>query len=296
MATGTGHELAEQAHAVATAAADAAGVRIGDLHSLEHLEAASRLFDTVWGRVGDAGTIVVPELLRAMEHAGCQVTGAFVDGRLVGATAALVGLDDGRPFLHSHVTGTLAEVRGRGVGWALKQYQRAWCLARGLTTVRWTFDPLIRRNAVFNLVKLGARPIAYLDDVYGPMRDALNAGLPTDRVVADWALTSARTVQAAEGRTAEPRLEGIRRAGAVEILRDDDGEPATADARAPRLLARIPEDVEALRVTDPDRAARWAEALRASFGAALRAGYRVQGITRDGWYVLVEPSGVEELA
>ncbi len=286
----------EEARATAAAAAHAAGVRIGDVHTLEHLRAAADLFDAVWGRDPGAGPIVAPELLRAMEHAGCQVSAAFLGDAMVGATAALVGLVDGEVILHSHVTGIVADTQSRGVGWALKQYQRSWALERGITTVRWTFDPLIRRNAVFNLVKLGARPVAYLDDVYGPMRDARNAGLPTDRVVASWELTSARTTAASGGRPAEPRLEGVRRAGAAEVLREVDGEPVVGPVEGPRLLAGIPADIEAVRAADPARGARWAQALRASLGAAMRAGYRVQGITRDGWYVLGEPSGVEELA
>ncbi|MBW3619059.1 MAG: GNAT family N-acetyltransferase [Actinobacteria bacterium] len=288
--------LVAEAHAAAAAAAAASGVRIGDVHSHAHITAVSRLFDDVWGRDPDAGGIMAPELLHAMEHAGCQVTGAFDGDTLVGATAAILGMDEEQGlFLHSHITGIVAGSQLRGVGWALKQYQRAWCLARGIGTVRWTFDPLVRRNAVFNLVKLGARPIAWLDDAYGPMRDRRNAGLPTDRFLVRWDLAEARVARAAAGTFAEPRLEGLRRAGAVEVLRDEGGEPVRVEADAPRLLAQVPADIEALRAEAPERARRWADAVRDTVGAAMRGEHRLIGVTRDGWYVLTRDDEVEEL-
>lgn len=285
-----------EARAAAAAGAAASGVRIGDVHAHDHVVAISRLFDDVWGREPDAGGIMAAEVLHAMAHAGCQVTGAFDGDTLVGATAAILGLDEaGEVFLHSHITGIAAGSQRRGIGWALKQYQRAWCLERDIRTVRWTFDPLVRRNAVFNLVKLGARPLAWLDDAYGPMRDRRNAGLPTDRFLAGWDLTEARVSRAATGTFAEPRLEGLRRAGAVEVLRDEGGEPVRLDADGPRLLAQVPEDIEAIRAERPELARRWADAVRDTVGVAMRGDHRVTGVTRDGWYVLVRDDEVEEL-
>ena len=42
--------------------------------------------------------------------------------------------------------------------------------------MRWTYDPLVSRNARFNLVKLGAVGTEYAVDFYGPMRDGVNDG------------------------------------------------------------------------------------------------------------------------
>ncbi|GAA1896234.1 hypothetical protein [Actinomadura bangladeshensis] len=41
-------------------------------------------------------------------------------------------------------------------------------------SVIWTFDPPVRRNAHFNLAKLGARAEAYLENHYGQLPDAIN--------------------------------------------------------------------------------------------------------------------------
>lgn len=288
----------EQALAVAARTADDAGVRVVDLHHHADMPDVSRLFDVVWGRAGGAGAIMASEALTALAHAGAQVSGAYRDGELVGATAAFLGLaDDGEVYLHSHVTGVLPGADGRGVGRALKWHQRAWCLERGIGRVRWTFDPLIRRNAVFNLVHLGARVVAWQDDLYGRMQDERNVGAPTDRLLVDWDLAAPRVLAAAQGRAAEPDIGALRRSGANPILQvAGDGTPHLTPTDAARQLVQVPADVESLRRSDPDLAVAWAAALRATLGHALGRGLRVGGFSRDGWYVLAADRAVDELA
>lgn len=289
---------ADDAADAAARAGREAGVEIRELAGIDQMRAAAALFDEVWGRHREAGQLLAPEMLVAMSHAGCQVSGGFRGDRLVAATAAIVGLDDDRrPILHSHVTGVHADDAGAGIGRAMKLHQRAWALARGLEVVRWTFDPLIRRNAVFNLIKLGARVVAYEPDRYGRMRDERNAGLPTDRLVAEWRLTERRVQLAAEGRAAEPDVMRLKGAGAeVRLAIGDDGRPEPHATDADHLLVAVPDDVETLRSADPGLAEAWAEAVREALGGALAGGYQVSGFARDGWYVLVRDRRVEELA
>jgi predicted GNAT superfamily acetyltransferase len=132
------------------------------------------------------------------EETGGQVLGAFDGERLVGYTLALVGFRDGTLFLHSHMTGVLAEYRDRGVGRALKLFQREDALGRGIRLIVWTFDPLEIRNAHFNLNRLGAIARKYLPNLYGLTTSPLHLGLPTDRLLAEWQLDSARVVAAVE--------------------------------------------------------------------------------------------------
>lgn len=291
--------------ATAHAAATAAGVDMRELRSADDLAAAADLLDAVWGRAPASGHVLGAELLRALQHAGNQVSGAFLGEALVGATVAFLGRDAHGIHLHSHVTGVAGAARERGIGGALKQHQRAWALARGIDEVRWTFDPLVRRNAVFNLTKLGARAVAYLEDHYGAMVDARNAGLPTDRLLVSWRLTERRVVLAAAGRPAAPRVAALRAAGATVILEDSGGEPRTGPAAGPTLLAQVPPDIEQMRTSDRARAQRWAAAVRDSLGASLRGtdahqdpgatSYHITGCTADGWYAL-SAGGVAELA
>ncbi|WP_244409928.1 GNAT family N-acetyltransferase [Streptomyces albofaciens] len=161
------------------------GTTVRELHRMEDFEAVSLLYAGIWGSEPGSSPISA-EVMRALSHAGNYVAGAYEGGRLVGASVAFLG-DPIGTGLHSHITGA---VMGRGVGLALKSHQRQWALARRLTRITWTYDPLIRRNAYFNLVKLGARPEEYLTSFYGAMDDAINGGDESDRVLAAWDLTA----------------------------------------------------------------------------------------------------------
>ena len=198
------------AEEAARRAAGAAGVSIRELASIEDLEAAVALFDEIWHP--EPGTQPISaELMRALSKAGNYVAGAYEGDRLVGASVAFLGAPPGQ-VLHSHVTGTAI---GRGIGFALKLHQRAWALTRGLERITWTYDPLVLRNAHFNLAKLGARPEEYLPSFYGAMDDAINAGDESDRVLAVWRLTQPHVLAAARREPYAPAGPGGRTATAT---------------------------------------------------------------------------------
>src|SRR4029453_7402172 len=96
----------------------------------------------------------------------------------------------------------LGSGRGRNLGYAIKVHQRAWAIERGLETITWTFDPPIRRNAWFNLAKLGALPTEYLVDFYGPIGDLLNGSDESDRLYLTWRLGAPLAAAACEGEPA----------------------------------------------------------------------------------------------
>lgn len=273
------------AREAASRAQAAAGVAVREVSRTDDLAAVTSLFAGVWEtpvREFQLGT----EVLRALSHAGNYVAAAYDEsGRMVGASLAFLGMHGGLIDLHSHITAVVPEARG-GTGFALKQHQRAWSLARGVERVRWTFDPLVRRNAYFNLTKLGAEVVDYQPDFYGAMGDAVNKGDHSDRCVAQWDLTSERSARAAAGHALEPDLQGLRTEGGVEVLSDDMGSPKIRKGAGPILLCWVPEDVVALRRSDPTAAGAWRLALRDTLGRALDSGYRATGMTRSGWFVL----------
>jgi predicted GNAT superfamily acetyltransferase len=209
------------------------------------------------------------ELMAGFAHAGGYVAGAYRHGVMAGASA---GFRASGGALHSHVTGTTP---GRGVGYALKLHQRAWCLARGLDRVTWTFDPLVRRNAWFNLVKLGARPEEYLESFYGAMADEINEGDESDRLLAVWRLT-ARPEEPPRG-PYEPAL-GVA-----------DERPVRGRAGGPAVLVATPRDIETLRRADPGAGKAWRLAMREVLGGLMGRGARVTGFTREGEYVVTSP-------
>ena len=270
----------------ADTAAHTAGVRIRILTDLAELHDVGRLFDRIW-QSDPADPPVTRDLLRAMSKAGNYVAGAFDATGMVGACIAFFGPPERRE-MHSHIAGVSTAARGRHVGWAIKLHQRAWALTHGVTSVSWTYDPLVRRNAYFNLVKLGGAPVQYLPDFYGTMGDAINGDDDTDRLLLRWELTAPHVDRAARG-LAGPRWDAaaLRATGAVTALgRTAGGEPISGTTAGSTLLVAVPPDIESLRRTDPACARRWRVAVREVLGPLLDGGARVRGFDRAGWYVV----------
>lgn len=277
-ATRLSPELTASAAATALAAADRGGVEIRLLDSVAEFDAASTLVGRVWS---DDDPKAPAALLRALSHAGNFVAGAFAEGELVGVSIAFFGREGDDLHVHSHITGVDPRLQNRSLGFALKQFQRSWALEHGASSVRWTADPLVRRNLYFNLCKLGATVVDYHPDFYGPLLDGVNGAGESDRVVLHWELGSRRAIEAAAGPPVEPA-----RRGAVIVEPGADGFPLATPSDAETLLVWIPDDIVSLRTSDPGQADAWREAVRAALGAALADGYRGEAITRDGWLLL----------
>lgn len=169
---------------------------------------------------------------------GGQVLGAFDGERLVGYTLALVGFRDGAVFLHSHMTGVHQDYRDRGVGRSLKLFQREEALGRGIRLIVWTFDPLETRNAHFNLNRLGAIARKYLPNLYGLTTSPLHLGLPTDRLLAEWRLDSARVLAAVED-LAQERKEAPAR---IELPAELEAWKKSNMGEVAKVQARIREE------------------------------------------------------
>jgi predicted GNAT superfamily acetyltransferase len=282
-------EVVAAAERDAEVAAGRGRVSVRALHAREELAEARGIWDAVWPSVPGA-TEITGNLLRAIEHAGGYVGGAYDGDAMIGACLALVGRTRGEhgwhTHLHSHVTATLPGLGDRGVGTALKLHQRAWALRHDVDRIVWTFDPLVRRNARLNLVKLGGVGVEYLVDFYGEMDDALNRGEPSDRLLLQWDLASPRVVDALSG-TAQPvsRDEWVA-LGATDALISVTGTPRELPVDSPVVLVAVPDDVVELRHRDPELASRWRLALRHVLEPVVGGGGRVVSLTSDGHYVV----------
>ncbi|HXC79458.1 MAG TPA: hypothetical protein VNU19_20675 [Candidatus Acidoferrum sp.] len=264
-----------------------AGASIEQLHGLEELRELEALLAAIWERPGEPPINV--DMLRALSHSGNYVAGARVDGCLVGGLVGWLGSRTAHELhLHSHILGVVAGSQVGGVGFQLKQDQRRWCLERGVKKAEWTTDPLVRRNAYFNLTKLGARASDYLVNFYGVMTDGLNAGEESDRLLITWELDSAAARSAAAGHADEPDVESLIREGAaVALAVGPMGEPvAGAASNARVLICQVPADIVTIRHESSTIAHSWRLALRRVLAGALEAGYEVTAATRNGWYVL----------
>ncbi|NYD31198.1 GNAT family N-acetyltransferase [Nocardioides kongjuensis] len=270
--------LRHDAVAEAAAAAADAGVELRELRDLVDLEQVAQLYIDIWK--GTPGTAPVSvEMLRALSAAESYVVGAYDGPALLGACVAFAGPPESR-LLHSHIAGVAAAAQQRGVGYAIKLHQRAWALHHGMETIAWTFDPLIRRNAHFNLTKLGARPVRYHVNFYGALDDGINREDATDRLYLHWELTVPRT---AAGE--------FRDAAAVLVSGPDDRPRTTLAPQAARITVGLPGDVERLRDADPEAGRQWRLAVRALLCAELEAGARIVGFDQARGYLLERASG-----
>ncbi|MGW2330868.1 chorismate synthase [Streptomyces sp. NPDC001700] len=270
------------AGALASAAAHTAGVGVRTVDDVAGIQAVADFLADVW-QLPHTNPPYPSEVLHSLVHAGGAVHAAYGTGeRLAGAAVAVFGPPADRSAYSFVAAATASD---RGVGFAIKQAQRVWALERGARTMRWTFDPLVGRNARFNLVKLGAVGSEYLVDLYGPMNDGVNDGDESDRLTAAWDLDpgTAHTTDEAEADEARARATAVRPA-------PDGGPLAVRDDR--RLWCRVPEDIVALRAADPALALRWRHAVREVFTDAYAEGLRATSMSRDGWYLLT-PSPAE---
>jgi predicted GNAT superfamily acetyltransferase len=261
-------------------AAERAQVRIAEPCDEADARLVSEAGTAVWGPRGT----LAPNELQALVHAGSPVhlaTDLRTSGNpVVGFALGFLGWT---PFLHvhSHQVGVIEGERRRGIGYALKLAQRVTCLAQGLTDMRWTFDPLVRRNTYFNVEVLGARAASFHPEFYGAMTDSINTGDVSDRLEAVWTLTDplpSRAARAADLGTDD---------GREPLLLVRDGWPRpTGTAPRPGALLPVPEDYERLRRDEPDRARAWRSACRELLQTAYGTGLRVGRVTPSG-YALV---------
>lgn len=261
----------ETAAADARRAAGDAGVRIVGLQTSDDVRRVRPVIDAVWG----ASEMPPPNLLRAVAHAGAVMLAAEPPGAATGEAISgfafgFLGWRGGL-HLHSHLVAVRPGLRSRGIGYALKLAQRSVCLEEGVTECRWTFDPLMLRNARFNFLRFGVRAIGFLPDCYGRMGDAINGDDASDRFEVSWRLDSHLRPRAAE-------------ADAPLITVGADGYPQRTSAPVgPGAGVVIPPGYPQLRAAADPRAAAWRSVTRQAFLDCFAAGLVVTAIGAGGY-------------
>jgi len=230
-------------------------LQVRNLKTFQDQDSARKIFDKTWAM--EVGTEITPNLLQAMVHSGSYLSGAFIGNKIAGAAFAFPATNNGL-HLHSHMTAVLEEYRDQGVGYALKIDQWNWAKKHEYSHLSWTFDPLVRRNAILNIVKLGVDISAYYPNFYGAMPDALNAGDESDRLMVLWST-------------------GINEPKARELITY----PKPNDT-----LIEIPEDIVAIRSKDQSRSMNWRRQVRDQFLAAFEKNGKVIGFSTNSEYVV----------
>jgi len=244
---------------------------IRELHDPDDVVAVEDLQLAAWGR--NEREVVPRGILIAIRLQGGLLAGSFEDDVMTGF---VLGFPTADPTVqHSHMLAVHPAHRRSGAALALKAYQREWCLARGVTRVQWTFDPLRGLNANFNLRKLGATISRYHANLYGEM-SGINAGVASDRALADWNLTSDRVAGALSGSLAEPDW------ASAEAINATGPDAWRSDLTASRLRFCIPDDFGALLQSDLERARTWRQHGREVLTHYFERGYSVTGFGRQG--------------
>jgi predicted GNAT superfamily acetyltransferase len=235
-------------------------IEVRRLTTLAEFSEALKIQRSVWGY--EDSELLPRTAFVVASKIGGRVWGAYEGGDMVGFCLAVPGIKpDGRVYLHSHMLGVLAAHRDSGAGRLLKLEQRSDSLARGIELIEWTFDPLEIKNAYFNIERLGVIVRRYVENQYGATSSPLHGGLPTDRCVAEWWITS----------------------GVVQ---------------APQLVRKIeeriavPTTIDQIRREDPVRAREIQSVNAARFQACFEKGLAVIGFERGeakGVYLLGEP-------
>jgi len=273
--------VARQARRELQEAATRSGVRIIEPRSERDIRRIAEVGERVWG----PGGTLAPNEFRALIHAGAPVHAAIdeqqVGEPVIGFSLGFLGWSP-TVHVHSHQAGVLAAHRRRGVGFALKLAQRHTSLQCGITDMRWTFDPLIRRNTAFNLHALGAQATSFYPDFYGQMGDAINGEDASDRLEAVWDLR--RPLPVRDRVSPSPSATSAVAVGTPVMLSEHEGWPQlTAGAPSPGALMVVPGDYETLRRQDPRRSAAWRAASREVLGRVYGAGLRIGAVEATGY-------------
>jgi predicted GNAT superfamily acetyltransferase len=247
-------------------------VSVRDVRGADELRACQDLQRKAWGITED-GYVVPVATMASVQKVGGLVLGAFDESNqmLVGFAFGFLGRLNDRLVLWSQLTGVHPAHQSSGVGRQLKLEQRKRANQMGLAAVAWAFDPLQASNAAFNLGVLGAIARTYELDMYGSRTDALNVGMATDRLIAEWETTGnvgGRTNAAPDAAELIETANGATRAKEI---------PAGVES----LTIEVPARISDLKARGTTAAVEWQQAVRQAFQLAFAAGYRAVGFSRE---------------
>ena len=237
-------------------------ITVREVETIEEMRGCIELQRTVFA-APDMEISPVRHLIVA-RYAGGFTLGAFLGERLVGFVLSLpmyLKNSDERAF-YSHMTAVHTSLQSLGIGAKLKWAQRERALAEGANYIKWTYQPVLARNAFFNLERLGVEIKTYMPNFYGTDAEAsaeqksAQEGVDSDRLFADWHLLSPKTVALSRGEKFEETGEAVK-------------------------TIEIPPDWNSLVVSDTKKAILEQARVRHEFQTAFAEGLIVKGFERS---------------
>ena len=262
-------------------------IHIRPLRSNEDCQRAAEFQREIWGK--DYEDIVPGTLLHIVDYVGGLAAGAFDEsGDLVGFVFGMNGIRDGELVHWSHMLGVRESARNSGLGRMLKEYQRTTLANIGVRRIFWSFDPLMSKNAYFNLNRLGAEVVEYVPDMYGKTGSPLHFGLATDRLIVCLPTTPRERAASVSMNGVGPVLTAFPRLNDITVSVGD---------RSPEMaLIEIPDNILDVLARSATAAHTWRLAVRDHFQWALTHGYSVHGVHRDpetgrSFYIVTRAAG-----
>ncbi len=212
---------------------------------------------------------------------GGLMLGAYEKETMIGFLYSFPGFKDGNVYLCSHMLGIHPHYRKIGLGKKMKETQRQIALDKGYKLVTWTFDPLESVNAYLNLTKLNGIGAKYLENYYGVMDDALNAGLPSDRFLIEWWIDSGHVNDRVKTKVAggpmffhtQLNKDGLLTAGEPLIDKINTAENS--------FSVPIPFDFQSIKKEDHGLATDWRLKTRQAIMSLMTSGYVAENLTKD---------------
>jgi predicted GNAT superfamily acetyltransferase len=226
-------------------------------------------------------------LLTHQRYGGILLIARDPAGHGIGVLLGFPGFKGGMTLHCSHILGIVPEWRSRGIGYLMKLRQRELVLAQGLDLIVWTFDPLETRNARLNIGRLGGICREYTPNLYGVMRDGLNAGLETDRLTVEWYIrhpaVQARMTDQTTAATSHDLLEqGVPLATRTKLIADPrSAKPllyfvdAISGIATPQVLVEAPADFQGIKRLDFGAAHAWRIGMRSVLQDLFARGYAI---------------------
>ena len=253
------------------------------LRAVSDFQQCEKIQKEVWGAIS-----LSAEPLKVIQDFGGMVLGCFDGDQLLGFISALLARHQREVFHWSHQMAVRKHYRDQGLGIRMKLAHRRLALKKGIRSICWSYDPLQSRNAVLNICRLKALPEKYVENFYGHFSSLIEQGLPSDRFIVRWKITSSvverhlrrRTQRLPDTLSTSTRVANIterQKSGFLinrEVLLGLDGR---------RLLVEIPCDTDRMREKKISQALEWRCVTRKLFPHYLKRGYRVTDFLRQGY-------------
>lgn len=253
-------------------------ITLKPLTMVNELKEVQKLERMIWNEE----PIPTHQTLTVVKNGGI-VLGAYDENQMVGFLYSFPGFRDQQCYLCSHTMGIHPGYQKQKIGEQLKRRQYQLALKAGYTSIVWTFDPLLSVNAYLNLHKLRAVATCFIENYYGNMEDALNQGLPSDRFLVNWQVTTGALTNSFE----QPdKVTNNNQNIIFETKTNDDGFPViVADPKVSLSdrddwLVPIPVDFQQMKLADDQLARDWRMKTRDVFLRLFNEGFVASDLMR----------------